>query len=77
MFEDEELKIDDVYVFYFSSGYVNAQAEEERTVAEILGVETQEEVDALVKENLKYVEECFDQEYNDFLINQDSGWYKK
>ena len=41
MFEDEELKIDDVYVFYFSSGYVNAQAEEERTVAEILGVETQ------------------------------------
>ena len=74
MNEFSNLKIDDVYVFYFSSGYVNCNSEDEMTIGEITGAENQEQLDKLKPD---YIDECFQESYNDFLMNQDSGWYKK
>lgn len=67
-------KIDDVYVFYMCSGYVGGTAEEELSMAEICGVETQEELDNLDEETIeKYLED----EFKTFRNNLDQGWYKK
>lgn len=74
MSEYKNLKIDDVYVFYFHSGYVGGVAEDELTVGEIVGVETQEELNALSED---YIEGCFECEYEIFISNQDAGWRKK
>lgn len=70
----KNLKIDDVFVFYFSSGYINSNAEEELSVREITGAESQVQLNKLKKE---YIYECFQESYDHFLSSQDSGWYKK
>lgn len=74
MSEYKNLKIDDVYTFYVASGYINCNAEADYAVSEILGVETQEELDNMTESEIRQdFEKCFD----DFLDNQNHGWYKK
>lgn len=77
MIDFNNLKIDDVYVFYFASGYVNANAEDEFTVGEIVGVNTQKELDNIIKDDSNHIIKCFQEQYECFIDNQDSGWYKK
>lgn len=74
MSEFKNLKIDDVFVFYFNSGYVNSTAKDEYTVTEITGVENQEELEKL---NGKEITKCLQECYDTFLSNQDTGYYKK
>lgn len=82
MDEFKNAKITDVYVFYCDTGYAAHECELERTLAEILGYATQEELDNLINTDepevaLNYINDCFEQEYTDFMQNINSGWYKK
>jgi hypothetical protein len=75
--EYRDLKIDDIFIFYASTGYINTEADDELTVAEITGADTQEQLDEMKKDK-KYMDKCFEDEYNTFMSNNvDSGWYKK
>ena len=73
MSEFKDLKIEDEYKFYFCSGFAGGVAEEIMTVRKITGAESQEQLEKLDE---KYIEKCFQEEFERFLDNLDSGWYK-
>ena len=73
MSEFKGVKIEDEYKFYLCLGYAGGTAEKNMTVKEITGVESQEQFEKLDE---KYIEKCFQEEYECFLDNLDSGWYK-
>jgi hypothetical protein len=70
----EERNLDDIYVFYIDSGYVNARATQEYTLAEITGCETEEELNDL---NDYEIDQMLDDCYDNFIAELDSGFYKK
>jgi len=76
MNEYENLKLDDVFVFHASTGYVVATVEDEFSVEEITGAKTQSELDEMIDSG--EMEKCLLECYDDFMANNvDSGWYRK
>lgn len=77
MEEFKGLKLDDIIVFYASSGYVGSGREHKMSAKDVFGATSQENLDEILKDE-KYAQKCLDEEYEEFLANNvDSGYYRE